>query len=102
MRDTPQNQRESEVGSEKETDRVRAVKSKFRRGKEDIERGNLEKSQAVLQSGQREHYLIWKGRLSEEQAERGEGEERREAVTVCKLKQLYCHPTQGLRDLGQG
>lgn len=38
MRDTPQNQRESEVGSEKETDRVRAVKSEFRRGKKDRDR----------------------------------------------------------------
>lgn len=85
MRDTPQNQSESEVGSEKETDRVRAVKSKFRRGKEDRDRGNLEKSQPVFQSGQREHYLIWKGRLTEEQAERGEGEERTEAVTVCSV-----------------
>lgn len=90
------------MGSEKETDRVRAVKSKFTRGKEDRDRGNLEKSQPVFQSGQREHYLIWKGRLSEEKAERGEGEERRQSqCAVCKLKLLYCHPTQGLRDLGQ-
>lgn len=32
--------------------------------------GNLEKPGPVFPSGQREHYLIWKRRLSEEQADK--------------------------------
>lgn len=38
-------------------------------------KGNLEKSHAVFQSGQREHYQIWEGRQTKEQAGRQGGRE---------------------------
>lgn len=39
-------------------------------------KSNLEKSHAVFQSGQREHYQIWEGRQSREQADRQGGRKK--------------------------
>lgn len=45
-------------------------------------KGNLEKSHAVFQSGQREHYQIWEGRQTKEQADRQGGRKRGSRAVV--------------------
>lgn len=51
--------------------------------------GNLEKPGPLLESGQREHDLIWKRRLTEEQADKPRGWRGSKLCGAeCKLKQL--------------
>lgn len=79
---------ESENRSEKEVgmdDKHRKVFN-LKMGYEKKKKGNLEKSHAVFQSGQREHYQIWEGRQTKEQADRQGGREEEGKRAGCGVQ----------------